>query len=190
MSPAKVHFNKRNIILILFIIVLSVTTFSFAHNKTVVIPLFESASTASEISFCVKRDAEYDWPANGGVYAIDFSSGSTVWYDNGGGWDIDNNEFIAPASGVYTFNGAIHFVGIAVGDHIYALISAGGKHYYGTQKDASGKFETVHVSITVHLEAGDNAKLEGFVNASSPPASVYGNSSTYAFTNFMGAKVF
>lgn len=46
MKPVKVHYNKRNILLILFIIVLSVTTFSIAQNKTVVILLFDSQSTA------------------------------------------------------------------------------------------------------------------------------------------------
>jgi len=189
--PVKVHFNKRNTILALFIIVLSVTTFSFAHNNTVVIPLFESASTVTEVSFSVKRDAEYDWPSNGSVETIDFSSDSTVWSNKGGGYDTMNNRFIAPASGVYTFNGAISFRQIAVGDFIYASIVAGGKTYYGTRKNSSGTGELVHVSVTVHLNAGEEAYLKGYVNDTSPPASVYGNSSTtHAFTYFMGARVF
>ena len=42
MRPTKVNFNKRIVGLIFFIIILSATTFSFAQNKTVVIPLFET----------------------------------------------------------------------------------------------------------------------------------------------------
>jgi hypothetical protein len=43
MRPTKVNFNKRIVGLIFFIIILSATTFSFAQNKTIVIPLFETA---------------------------------------------------------------------------------------------------------------------------------------------------
>ena len=194
MRPTKVNFNKRIVGLIFFIIILSATTFSFAQNKTVVIPLFESESTATEVSFCVKRDAEYDWPDTASNRTIDFSSNSTVWSNIGGGWNTVGNVFIAPASGVYTFNGAIHFRGIAAGDLIYAAIMAGGKFYHGTWKDSSGRKEIVHVSITVHLNTGDRADLMGYASttsSSSLPASVYGNTNTSnAFTYFMGARVF
>jgi hypothetical protein len=191
MRQAKVHFNKRNIILILFIIVLSVTTFSFAHNKTVVIPLFDSESTAPEVSFCVKRDAAYDWPDNSTLQTIDFSSDSTVWSNKGGGYNTGNSRFIAPASGVYTFNGAIFFQRIAEGDMIYAAINADGKLYYGTWKYSSSPYEIVHVSVTVHLDAGEDAYLKGYVSAASQPAIVNGDSGTsYALTYFMGARVF
>ena len=161
MKPVKAHDNKRNILLILFIIVLSVTTFSFAQNKTVVIPLFDSQSTATEVSFCVKRDAEYDWPDTGSERVIDFSSDSTVWYNNGGGWDTLNNRFIAPASGVYMFNGAINFYGLTEGSRIHAKIRAGGKNYYGTIDDSAGPSKTGLVSVTVHLNSGDSVYLEG-----------------------------
>jgi len=188
MGQAKFLYHKWNSIIILFIIFLSVTTFSFAQDKTVVIPLFDSPATQQEVSFCVKRNSSYDWPVNGVFQIIDFSSNSTLWYNNGGGFS--GNEFQAPASGVYTFNGTITFSKLEVGDTIGARIVAGGKGYLGPRKLATVTSERVHITITVHMNAGEFAKLGGIVSAASPPASVSGGAGDYAYTYFMGAKVF
>jgi hypothetical protein len=161
-------------------------------DKGIIFPDGSKLTTAApgEIYFSVKRDASYDWPLNGTVRQIDFSSNSTVWDNVGGGFNQTISSFIAPVSGIYTFNGAIYFQNISEGNLIYAEIYARGRYYRGAYTRASGTFETVQVTITTHLNAGETAFLRGYVSATSPPASVYGNTTSYTFTYFSGARVF
>jgi hypothetical protein len=152
---------------------------------------WQPASAQSEIYFSVKRDASYDWLVTGTVQKIDFSSNSTVWANVGAGFNTTTSTFTAPVSGTYIFHGAINFQGLSSGDSIYPQIRAGGKSYFGSWRHATSSDEIVIVSITVHLDAGETAYLNGYVSAAAPPASVYGNTNgSYAFTYFTGARVF
>ncbi len=145
---------------------------------------------SAPVNFSVKRNAEYDWPTNGTVQVIDFSVDSTLWYNEGNGFDDKANYFQAPADGVYNFNGVIQFRNLTAGDQLYAEIQAGTKYYRGDQRYASGISDSARVNITVPLQAGDIVRLRAYVSAASPPGRVYGNSSTlYAFTYFNGARV-
>lgn len=149
-----------------------------------------ASAEPNEVYFSVKRDSSYTWPDTASERMIDFSSGSSVWENEGNGFDTSTSSFIAPADGTYTFNGAVYFQNITAGNLIYAQIAAGGKNYRGGYARASGIAETVSVSITVHLDAGEYASLRAYA-ASTPAAEVYGNtSSSYAFTYFSGARVF
>jgi hypothetical protein len=143
-----------------------------------------------EVYFSVKRDGIYNWPTNATEQSIDFVNNCTVWANVGGGFDTGTGVFFAPVSGIYSFEGSIHFRALTVGDHVLARISVGTKIYSGSYQYSSGVGEAVTVSITTHLNAGEIVSLRGYVNASSPPAQVYGNTSaTYAFTYFSGALV-
>ena len=144
----------------------------------------------NQIHFEVKLNESYDWPMNSTIRVVDFSSNSTVWSNQGFGFNTSTNTFTAPVAGIYSFHGSIYFTSISQGTLINAFLKAGNKNYYGTQKKASGEFEMVNISMTLFLSAGQNAQLWGFVSDPDPPAVVYGNTSaTYAFTYFSGAKV-
>lgn len=142
------------------------------------------------VTFSVKRDAVFDWPVNGTVQVIDFSSGSTVWDNTGSGFNQPANRFETPVDGLYSFTGVVQFRNLTAGDQIYAEFQAGSKYYRGDHKYASGSTESVQMRITVPLKTGDVVRLRAYVSATSPPAQVYGNASTsYAFTYFNGARV-
>jgi len=147
-------------------------------------------SSVNQIYFEVKRNASYNWTISGTTEKINFSSNSTVWKNEGNGFNTTTSRFTAPEDGIYTFNGAIDFEGITPGYLIYAFLQAGGKAYEGAHKSASGTREGVVISMTIYLTAGQTAELWGYVNDPNPPMQVYGNTSpTYAFTYFSGAKV-
>lgn len=147
---------------------------------------------SSEIYFSVKRDTPYDWNGNAVVRRIDFSSDSTIISNVGNGFNAAESTFTAPVSGTYTFHGVIDFQNVVPGDLVYAFISrhGSGYNYEGPWIYATGTLQMVTVNITVHLDAGQGVSLNGYVNATNPPGEVYGNSSNYAFTYFMGARVF
>jgi hypothetical protein len=151
----------------------------------------QTTAAGNEIYFSVKRSADYNWPSNGAWLKVDFSSDSNVWSNVGGGFNAATSTFTAPIAGTYTFHGAIYFTNLTAGDMIYVQIAVGGKYYDGEYRKASGNFELIVSSITVHLNQGQTAQLYGYVSAASPPAQVYGNSSTsYAFTYLAGARVY
>jgi hypothetical protein len=149
-----------------------------------------AAASNNQIYFEVKRDASYYWPVDASVQRIDFSSNSTIWKNQGNAFNATTSTFTAPEDGIYSFTGAINFENITSGDLIYAYLKAGGNNYNGDFKLASGIFEITDVSMTLYLSQGQTAQLWGYVNDSTPPATVYGNDAEeYAFTYFSGAKV-
>jgi len=152
---------------------------------------WEPPATPAVVCFEVKRDAIYDWDGNGVVRQIDFSSNSTVWRNDGNDFNLSTSTFTAPENGIYTFHGVIYFQGIAAGNLVYAFLRIGGgtKNYEGPLRHANGSFEGVEVSMTLYLPAGETVQLWGYVNDTSPPAQVYGNTAAYGFTYFTGAKV-
>jgi len=113
-----------------------------------------------------------------------------VWANKGDAFNAATSTFTAPESGSYSFHGVIYFENIKPGDLVYAFIRAGSVYYEGPWIYSTGDIQMVHVSITTHLEAGEQAELHGYVNATNPPGRVYGNTTPYAFTYFMGARVF
>jgi hypothetical protein len=139
--------------------------------------------------FEVKRDVSYQWQINATPLMVDFSSGSTVWKNEGNAFNSATSTFIAPENGLYSFTGCIRFINLAKESLIYAYISAGGKNYYGTSMYSSGTSENVLINITLYLSAGQTAQLWGYVNNLVPPTAVSGNSSDLAFTYFSGARV-
>lgn len=147
-------------------------------------------ATPQKICFSVKRDSSYDWPENGKPQVIDFGKGSTVWYSVGGGFDPATSSFIAPTRGIYSFSAAVTFQNLSGNDQIYAELQCGPRTYRGDYKFVRAYTESAAVNVTVHLEPGDVVQLRAFVWAVSPPAEVFGNTSTtHAFTYFNGAKV-
>lgn len=150
----------------------------------------QTTSATDQVYFSVKRDASYNWPTNGSVQTVDFSTNSTVWENVGGGFNQVSSTFIAPVSGMYSLHGAVNFRSVSVGDMVYVELYVGGKYYRGTHVRANGTPNSCEVHVSVYLDSGQGAMLRGYVNAASPPASVYGNSSaTFAFTHFSGALV-
>lgn len=140
-----------------------------------------------EVYFTVRRDTAYDWPSNGSPATIDFSIGSTVLENEGKGFQTKSGVFIAPAEGIYTFDGRVCFGSLTKGDAIYVEIAAAGRYYRGDQRNALAGSEVLQAHITVHLNAGDIAYLQGYVDADTPPAMVYGGSAM--LTYFNGARV-
>ena len=148
------------------------------------------APAVNHIYFEVKRFVSYDWPDPGTVRKVDFSSGSSVWENQGNAFNATTSTFTAPEDGIYSFKGAIHFKNISTGYLIYAYLQAGGKNYNGNWKNASGPQEMVDISMTPFLAKNQTAQLWGYVNDPTPPATVSGNDTdNYAFTFFSGAKV-
>lgn len=149
-----------------------------------------TAVKENRVSFSVKRNTSYNWPASSTFETIDFSSDTTIWDNTGNGFKDKNNVFVAPADGLYTFHGVICFTTMVKGDLISAAISVDARRYRGDMKTASGDTESVRVDITVYLSKDQQVKLEGYVSTATPPVDVYGTiSSTEAFTYFNGAKV-
>jgi len=146
-----------------------------------------TALPEQHVYFSVKRDASYAFPGST-ITQIDFSSNSTVWENEGGGFHQASSMFIAPVSGIYTFHGCLNFDDLNTGDLIYAQFRVNSRYYNGPFRHVNGTTESVEVNITVHLDAGDGIQLWGYV--SSMTASLYGNSTDYAFTYFNGARVF
>jgi len=146
--------------------------------------------TVNQIYFEVKRDASYNWPINSTNQKVDFSSGSSVWENQGNAFNQTTSTFTAPEDGIYSFRGAIMFRNIASGSLIYAFLTAGNMHYYSNYKYSGGASEMVDVSITLFLSKNQTAYLGGYVDDPTPPAEVYGNTAAdYTFTFFSGAKV-
>lgn len=141
-----------------------------------------------EVYFTVRRDTSYDWPSNGSPVTINFMTGSTVLVNEGKGFIEKSGVFIAPADGIYTFDGVLSMAGLSKGDMLYAEIAAGGQAYRGDMTYAQAAEETMQVHITVHLDEGQTASLRGYVNAASPPVQVVG-STTSMLTYFNGARV-
>jgi len=151
----------------------------------------KQTTTASEqqVYFSVKRDASYTFPKYI-VSQVDFSSNSTVWENEGGGFHQASSEFVAPVSGIYTFHGCLNFENLDAGDLIYAQLAVVLSRFYeGSWIHVNGSTGSSEINITVHLNAGDHVSLKGYVSSSSTVL-LYGNSSNYAFTYFNGARVF
>ena len=140
-----------------------------------------------KVYFTVRRDTAYNWPSNGSPAMVDFTIGSTVLENEGNGFQTKSGVFIAPVEGIYTFDGHLCFTALDKGDNIYVEIAAGGRFYHGDQRNALAGTEFLQAHITVHLNAGDTAYLQGYVNADTPPAMVYGSSTM--LTYFNGARV-
>lgn len=140
-----------------------------------------------EVYFTVRRDTSYNWPSNGSPATIDFTTGSTVLANAGGGFEGKSGVFIAPADGIYTFDGVLGLSGLSKGDMFYVEIVTGGAACRGDMGYAQGAEEALQVHITVHLAEGQTAFLRGYVNAASPPAQVIG--SLTMLTYFNGARV-
>ena len=146
-------------------------------------------SAPQEVYFSVKRDAAYDWPANGTSYQVDLINDTAVWGNVGGGFEVGTGRFVAPVSGIYTFHAGVLFDNIDMGSLIRARLRIQSKNYVGIQSYTSGTSESVTVSITTYLAAGHIVELWAFVNDATPPTKVYGNTADYAFTYFTGALV-
>jgi hypothetical protein len=153
--------------------------------------LYDLTTLSSQrVSFSVKRNASYNWPTSSSFETVDFANDTDIWDNTGYGFDSKNGIFVAPADGLYTFHGTICFSNLAKGDSISAAINAAGKRYRADMTTAAGTTETVRANVTVFLNKGQEAKLEGYVSATAPPVNVYGTSgSTEAFTYFNGARV-
>ncbi|HQH25683.1 MAG TPA: hypothetical protein PL101_08680 [Bacteroidales bacterium] len=149
------------------------------------------APPVNHIYFEVKLTTSYNFPTPLGVNRkIDFSSGGTVWENQGNAFDKTTSTFTAPEAGIYSFRGAISFDEITPGRLIYPFINAGDKFYYGCWKNATSSHDLVDINITIYMAAGESAYLGGFVIDPNPPAVVYGNAEVdYSFTYFSGAKV-
>jgi hypothetical protein len=148
------------------------------------------APAVNQIYFEVKRDASYDWPSNATVQKVDFSTGSTVWKNQGDAFNAPTSTFTAPEDGIYSFKGSIYFTGLTTGSLIYISLKAGENNYSGDFGYTGGNSEIVNVSMTLFLSKGQTAQLWGYVNDPTPPGTVYGNTAEgYAFTYFSGAKV-
>jgi hypothetical protein len=151
---------------------------------------------APEVYFSVKRDTEYTWATNCATAEVNFSSGSTVWANQGGG--LSGSTFTAPASGTYSLHGSVSVRGLdlTAGSNAYVYMSVAGKNYEAdmfTSPVWSNQSVMPSVSVAVHMNAGQTARLYAYTcnNGGGGNASVYGNSSTtYAFTRFTGARVF
>jgi len=149
-----------------------------------------TAVKSDRVSFSVKRDASYNWPAGSTFQTIDFSTDTTIWDNTGNAFKDKTAAFVAPDDGIYTFHGVICFASMVKGDIIGAAVSVDGRRYRGDMKTASGDNESVRVDITVYLSKDQQVKLEGYVSTTTPPVTVYGTGShTEAFTYFNGAKV-
>ena len=96
----------------------------------------------------------------------------------------------APSAGTYTFSGGVHFQGISVGNLIYMEIHAAGINYNGPWVFASTTSEAHTNTITVHLNAGEVAYLKAYANATGGAPTMFGNTTTFAWTYFTGARVF
>ncbi len=145
-----------------------------------------TAASEQQVCFFVKRDASYTFPNY--EAQVDFSSNSTVWENEGGGFHQASSDFVAPVSGIYTFHGCINFEDLNAGELIYAQLVVNSRHYEGILTYVNGSTQSTEVNLTVHLNAGDNVYLKGYVSSST--VLLYGNSSNYAFTYFNGARVF
>lgn len=142
---------------------------------------------ADRIYFEVKKSTAITW---GGPdsQVLDFSSGASVWENQGNAFNLSTNTFTAPEDGIYSFNGVIYFINMTPGSRIYAMLFAGNRWYEGAWANSSSAYQGVSISMTLFLSAGQTAQLWGHCTDAS--AQVSGNSSTnYAYTHFSGAKV-
>jgi hypothetical protein len=142
---------------------------------------------ASRIYFEVKKSTAITW---GGPDSqlLNFSSGATVWENQGNDFNLSTNTFTAPEDGIYTFNGVIYFINMTPGSLIYAILRAGNRNYEGAWAYSSSAHQGVSISMTLYLSSGETAQLWGSCNDAG--AQVSGNTITnYAYTHFSGAKV-
>ncbi len=143
--------------------------------------------TEDRIYFEVKKSTAITW---GGPDSklVDFSTGASVWENQGNAFNLSTNTFTAPEDGIYSFNGVIYFIDMTPGSLIYAILRAGNNNYEGAWAYSSSAYQGVSISITLYLSAGQTAQLWGSCNDAG--ARVSGNtSSNYAYTHFSGAKV-
>lgn len=149
-----------------------------------------TAVSSDRVSFSVKRDLSYAWPASPSFENVDFTADTTILDNTGLGFNHKSGAFIAPADGLYTFHGAICFTSLGKGDQISAAVNAAGIRYRADMTSAVGGEETVRASITLYLNEDDQVTLQGYVSAAAPPAYAFGNpGSTEVFTYFSGARV-
>ncbi len=148
---------------------------------------WEPPAEPDHIYFEVKKSAVLTWggPAS---KVVDFSSGATVWENQGNDFNQSTNTFTAPEDGIYTFNGVIYFINMTPGSLIYAILFAGNRWYEGAWAYSNSGYQGVSISMTLYLSSGQTAQLWGSCNDAA--AQVSGNSSSnYAYTHFTGAKV-
>ena len=154
----------------------------------------DSLIDGQPVSFSVKLTSSYNWPAGGGSWPVDFHTTGQVISNVGNAYDDSTSTFTVPEDGTYSFTGSVRFQSISQGDLIYVLLKAvrpgvDTANYYGDWHYAGGIGEGLAVSTTLALHAGTRVQLWAYVNPSSPPAVVFGNTTPYYFTAFSGARV-
>ncbi len=148
-------------------------------------------TTAAKVYFFVKRDTSYTAPTTPEhpECVVAFDSNSTVWDNEGGGFHQASSEFVAPVSGVYSFNGRVKLSGVWEGDLTYVELHAGSRYYSGSRKHADSMVDMVDITTIVHLDAGDAVRLRVYVFPGHG-TQIYGFSGNEADTYFSGAQLF
>ena len=154
----------------------------------------DALTDGTPVSFSVKLTSSYNWPYDGAVSQVDFHTTGHVVSNTGNAYNDSTSTFIVPDDGTYSFTGSVRFNSISQGDLIYVFLRAARAgvdtcNYYGDWHYAGGIGEGLSVTTTLALHAGTQVQLWAYVNATTPPAVVYGNTTSYYFTAFSGARV-
>jgi hypothetical protein len=105
---------------------------------------------------------------------ISMTSGSKIPFDSvvdsrGLTWNTSNNNFVVPATGVYTFSIYIRLATTGV-NYIFAQIRSNGTALYGSQylylqkPNTLDSFQTAGVTISVKLTQNDTVDVTGSWN--------------------------
>jgi len=160
-------------------------------DSGLVFPDGTKQTTAAQVYFFVKRDASYTAPTTmeHPECVVAFDSNSTVWDNEGGGFHQASSEFVAPVSGVYSFNGRVKLSGVWEGDLTYVELHAGSRYYSGSRKHADSMVDMVDISAIVRLDAGDAVRLRVYVFPGHG-TQISGFPGDQADTYFSGAQLF
>ena len=112
-------------------------------------------------------------------------------FDTGGDFDLTNDKFVVPVTGIYHISWAVRMANIQAATQMFSsLYLNGAAHwgdslymYAGVEDPQGGASQTMTLSITIDLDAGD--ELEVYTRAVSDTASLI----QYAGTFFSGHLV-